>query len=323
MLDPRQVQLPAALPSATQLEEASDVAFRQFSFRELTYRRFMAHPIAKWALVVLVLLAIACYGAPLWHALLPGVIRGEQQFTLVDVEQAPSLNHFFGTDEFLGFDIFSQVLYGGRWSLMIGVGSMALATVVGVVVGSVSGYIGGRVDALLMRITDVFLTVPVLLTVPMASKIFGHPGASTMAQVLPVLVIFGLLSWPQIARIVRSTFLSLREQQFAEAARALGTSSTRIMFRHLLPNSVGPIVVAFTLGIAFNIVLEAFVSFLGFGLRDPVYSWGSIISGAQGDLINGNWWWITFPGLAITTTVLCINFIGDGLRDALDPRIIN
>lgn len=313
MLDPRAVELPSQLPVVT---EAGELPEKQFSFRELTVTRFMAHPTAKWALLALTIIFIACYGAPIWHLLFPNWFDGIGDFTLADVEQPPSLKHLFGTDQFLGLDIFSQVLYGGRLSLMIGLGSMVVATSIGVAVGAIAGYAGGLADAIMMRITDVFLTVPVLLTIPLASKVFGH------ADPVTLLIIFGLLSWQSIARIVRSTFLSLREQQFAEAARALGANPGRIIFRHLLPNAVGPIVVAFTLGVANNIVLEAFVSFLGFGLAPPIYSWGSIISNAQGDLLNGDWWWITFPGLMITATVLCINFIGDGFRDALDPKIV-
>lgn len=315
MRDPRSFELAVELPAITETA-AVEVSEKQFSFRELTYRRFMAHPMAKWASLGLLIILVACYGAPIWHVLFPNWFQGLGEFDISQVEQPPSLRHLFGTDEYLGLDIFSQTLYGGRISLMIGIGSMVIATAIGVSIGAVAGYAGGWADAVMMRITDVFLTIPVLLTIPLASKVFGHNGPTT------IMVIFGVLSWQNIARIVRSTFLSLRETQFAEAARALGVNPARIIFRHLLPNSVGPIVVAFTLGIALNIVLEAFVSFLGFGLEAPVYTWGSIISNAQGDLINGNWWWITFPGLMITTTVLCMNFIGDGLRDALDPRIV-
>ncbi len=314
MLDPRTVLAPSDRPA---FAEGDEVGVKQFSFRELTVRRFRQHPTAKWALLVLGIIVVACYGAPLWHLLFPGWIQGIGEFHLEDVESPPSFKHLFGTDQYLGLDIFSQVLYGGRISLVIGLGSMAMATVIGVAWGAIAGYFGGWLDAVLMRVVDVFLTIPVLLTIPLASKVFGH------ADTLTIMMIFGFLSWQSIARIVRSTFLSLREMQFAEAARALGVGPMRIIFRHLLPNSVGPIVVAFTLGVAFNIVLEAFVSFLGFGLQPPIYSWGSIISNAQGDLINGNWWWITFPGLTITATVLCMNFIGDGFRDALDPKIVN
>jgi peptide/nickel transport system permease protein len=161
------------------------------------------------------------------------------------------------------------------------------------------------------------LTLPALLIVPLASRIFGADNP------LYIALIFGFLSWQSIARIVRSQFLSLREMQFTEAARALGVPPIRIIFRHLLPNAIGPIAVAFTLGIAGNIVLEAFISFLGFGIQPPQVSWGSILGQAEEYLIEGNWWWITFPGIMITVTVLCVNFIGDGLRDAFDPKIVD
>ena len=313
MLDTRQVESVTVSPVGAGIDEGSDVAVRQFSFRELTYRRFMRHPTAKWAVVGLVLIAIACYGAPLWHVIAPNFVVLPDSFGGAN-ELAPTLAHPFGTDQFLGHDIFSQVLFGGRLSLMIGIGSMIIATSIGVTWGAVAGYFGGRTDAVLMRVTDIFLTIPVLLTIPLASKVFGHADPGT------ILIIFGLLSWPSISRIVRSTFLSLRESQFAEAARALGASAPRIIFRHLLPNSVGPIMVAFTLGIAYNIVLEAFVSFLGFGVN-PIYpTWGNVLSNALTFIPVGNWWWPLFPGLAIIMTVLAVNFIGDGLRDALDPR---
>jgi peptide/nickel transport system permease protein len=314
MLDTRQVG-GESLTSATTLE-VDEIGVKQFSFRELTYRRFMHHPTAKWSFLALVIIVILCYGAPIWHLIFPHFIQAPDEFTLLDAGQGPSLKHLLGTDSYNGHDIFSLILYGGRLSLFIGIGSMIVAVVIGVFFGAIAGYVGGVLDALLMRLTDVFLTVPALLLVPLAARIFGQASAWKIA------LIFGLLSWPVIARIVRSSFLSLREMQFAEAARSLGVPPMRIIFRHLLPNAVGPIVVAFTLGIANNIVLEAFVSFLGFGLQPPTYSWGSTLAGAQGVLVQGNWWWITFPGLAVVATVLCINFIGDGLRDALDPKII-
>ena len=315
MLDARQVEVSDDIGKKAYPEE-SDIAFRQFSFKELTYRRFMRHPIAKWAALAMLLIVVACYGAPIWHALFPQVIQAPDQYTPSDAGVGPSLKHFFGTDSFNGHDIFSLVLYGGQLSLLIGIGSMLLATTLGVSIGAFAGYFGGILDALLMRVTDVLLTIPALLIIPLAARIFAQDNASYIA------IIFGLLSWPSIARIVRSSFLSLRSMQFTEAARALGVPSTRIIFRHLVPNAIGPIVVSFTLGIALNIVLEAFISFLGFGIQPPTYSWGSTLTGAQGVMIAGNWWWITFPGLAVVATVLCINFIGDALRDALDPKII-
>jgi peptide/nickel transport system permease protein len=265
----------------------------------------------------LAIIMVACYGAPLWHTLFPNFIQLPTDFDLAQAGKGPSLAHPFGSDSLNGHDIFSLVLYGGQLSLIIGIGSMILAVVLGVTVGAAAGYFGGFPDALMMRVTDVLLTLPALLIVPLATRIFAADNPFYIA------LIFGFLSWQSIARIVRSQFLSLREMQFTEAARALGVPPSRIIFRHLLPNAVGPIVVAFTLGIAGNIVLEAFISFLGFGIQPPQYSWGSILSGAEEFLIVGNWWWITFPGLMVTATVLCVNFIGDGLRDAFDPKIVN
>jgi ABC-type dipeptide/oligopeptide/nickel transport system permease subunit len=317
MLDPRVEELRATqLPAAIAAEKA-DVDERQFSFRELTYRRFMAHPLAKWGTLGLAVILVLCYGAPVWHFLFPGFIQAPNQFTIADASQAPSLRHLLGTDSYNGHDILSLILYGGRISLLIGIGGMVVATIIGIPVGAVAGYAGGFVDAFLMRITDVMLSIPILLLVPLAARIFGEGNATNIA------IIFGLFSWMPLARILRSYILSLREMQFTEAARALGVPTYRIIFRHLLPNAIGPIVVSFTLGIALNIVLEAFVSFLGFGIQPPTYSWGSTLTGAQGVMIEGNWWWITFPGLAVVMTVLFINFMGDGLRDALDPKIVN
>jgi peptide/nickel transport system permease protein len=313
MLDRRQVE---EAPSTGVPTADIEIAEKQFSFREITYRRFMHHPLGKWSVVALLAIVIACYGAPLWHLLFPNFIQAPDQYTLLDANQPPSLKHIMGTDSYNGHDIFSLILYGGQLSLLIGIGSMVLATLLGVSIGAFAGYFGGVLDALLMRVTDVLLTIPALLIIPLAARVFAQENAAYIA------IIFGLLSWPAIARIVRSSFLSLRGMQFTEAARALGVPSYRIIFRHLVPNAIGPIVVSFTLGIALNIVLEAFISFLGFGIQPPTYSWGSTLTGAQGVMISGNWWWITFPGLAVVATVLCINFIGDALRDALDPKII-
>jgi peptide/nickel transport system permease protein len=316
--------LERAIENQVQLEHPTeapgadyDLAIKQYSLREIVYRRFIHHPLAKWGVLGLAIIAIACYGAPLWHGLFPNFIQAPSQFDLTQSNQGPSLRHLFGTDSLNGHDIFSLVLYGGQLSLIIGVGSMILATAVGVTVGAFAGYVGGLPDAVMMRVTDVLLTLPALLIVPLATRIFAADNPFYIA------LIFGFLSWQTIARIVRSQFLSLREMQFTEAARALGVAPSRIIFRHLLPNAIGPIIVAFTLGIAGNIVLEAFISFLGFGIQPPQYSWGSILSGAEEFLIVGNWWWITFPGLMVTATVLCVNFIGDGLRDAFDPKIVS
>jgi peptide/nickel transport system permease protein len=178
----------------------------------------------------------------------------------------------------------------------------------------VAGYAGGIIDNVLMRIVDVFFAIPFLFVILVASRFFGQ------GELIPLILIFGLLSWPLIARLVRALFLSLREADFVEAARAVGVSDARITFRHILPSALGPVIVAMTLTMAGNIVLEAFVSYLNFGLSSDQTSWGNALSNAQTVLSQGNWWWAFFPGMAIALTVLAINFIGDGLRDALDPR---
>ena len=312
MLDTKAVTVATDGPSIT----AADLGTKQFSFRELTWLRFTAHPSAKWAGLGLIVIAVACYGAPVWHALFPNYIQSTTQFDVLSANSPPSLVHLFGTDSYNGHDIFSLVLWGGRLSLLIGLGSMLIAVCIGVGVGASAGYLGGASDNVLMRFTDILLTLPVLLVVPLATRLFGQ------ADPLHITVIFGLITWAPLSRIVRSQVLSLREQQFTEAARALGVPAWRIIVRHLMPNAIGPVVVYFTLGVASNIVLEAFISFLGLGLKPPTYSWGTILSDAQSVMTEGNWWWVTFPGLVLTMTVICINFVGDGLRDALDPKIV-
>jgi ABC-type dipeptide/oligopeptide/nickel transport system permease subunit len=178
----------------------------------------------------------------------------------------------------------------------------------------VAGFVGGWVDNLLMRVVDAFFAIPFLFVILVAARFFGE------GQVWTIILIFGLLSWPLIARLVRASYLSLREMDYVEAARAVGVSPARIAFRHILPNAIGPVIVAMTLTMASNIVLEAFVSYLNFGINPEETSWGNALSNAQNALILGNWWWAFFPGMAIAISVIAINFVGDGLRDALDPH---
>jgi peptide/nickel transport system permease protein len=281
----------------------------------LVARRFLEHPLAKWWAGAFLLMVVACYGVPIWRLLAPGLIQSPTEFNPLQADQPPSFAHPFGTDSLNGHDIFSLVLYGGRISLLIGVGSMIVAMSLAIALGSTAAFVGGWCDSLLMRMVDVAMSLPILLVLPVITKVLGYTSP------LSLTVILGLLTWPGPCRIFRSVALSLREQQFVEAARAVGVRPGRIMYRHLLPNMVGPILVAFTLGVGANILREAFVSWLGFGLQPPQYSWGTIMSGAQQYMLAGNWWWITFPGLALVFTVLSINFIGDGLRDAFDPKV--
>ncbi len=226
---------------------------------------------------------------------------------------APSLQHIFGTDR-NGRDVFAMTINGARISMSIGVFSMIIAGVVGMLVGAVSGYAGGWVDNALMRVVDVMFAIPFLFIILVAARFFGQ------GDVTSLILILGLLSWPLVARLVRAQFLSLREADFVDAARAVGVSDARIAFRHVLPNALGPVIVAMTLLMAAAIVTEAFVSFLNFGIKETQVSWGNALSNAQSALSLGDWWWAFFPGMAIALTVIAINFIGDGLRDALDPR---
>jgi peptide/nickel transport system permease protein len=198
--------------------------------------------------------------------------------------------------------------------LIIGVGAALLAAMIGATVGGVAGYFGGWADNLLMRVVDVLLSLPLLFVILVVSKFLG--GGNWMV----IIFVFAALGWPGQARLVRSLFLTLRNEVFVEAARAVGISNRRIIFRHILPNALSPLIVSTTLAVASIIVTEAFVSFLGFGVDPTQPTWGNALNGAVRFIPQGNWWWPFFPGIAIVLTVLGINFMGDGLRDALDPR---
>ena len=199
-----------------------------------------------------------------------------------------------------------MVVNGARISMIVGVFSTLIAGFIGVIVGTVSGYMGGKVDNVLMRLVDVLFAIPFLFVILVAARFFGHGDVNSLV------VIFGLLSWALIARLVRASFLSLREADFVDAARAVGVGPTRIAFRHILPNALGPVIVAMTLLMAANIVLESFVSYLNFGISETQVSWGNALANAQNALSLGNWWWAFFPGAAIALTVIAINFVGDG-----------
>lgn len=242
----------------------------------------------------------------------------------------PSLEHPFGTNV-NGLDVLGLVVHGARISLFLSVLAMLVACIVGTVVGIVSGYFGSWVDAVLMRIADVFLSVPLIFVLLLASRFLVNPPPeggtggngvqdSSLRSIILLPVIIGLLTWPAVARLVRSVTLSVKQQEFVTSARALGSKNGRIMFLHILPNVINPVVVAGTLIVGQNIVLEAFLSYLGYGIQIPLRSWGTALAQSQNEFVNGNWWWAFFPGFFILLTVLAINFIGDGLRDALDPR---
>ena len=239
--------------------------------------------------------------------------------------QPPSRAHPFGTDT-IGRDILARTIYGGQISLSIGIIAAVVEVVIGVLVGATSGYFGGWLDDILMRITEAMLIIPSLFLLIVLAKAFGGKvpelhllGRSFSGSVVVIIFVIGFTSWMYLARIVRANVLSLREQDFISASRALGVSDGRIIFKHLLPNTIAPIIVTATLGVSGAILSEAYVSFLGLGVQTPTASWGNMLDSSVKYIQTAPWLWF-FPGLLIMLTVLCINFVGDGLRDALDPR---
>jgi peptide/nickel transport system permease protein len=268
-------------------------------------RRFLRHRLAVVGLVVLVLLYVAVFSAEYWVPLSP-----TDQDVLVGTSP-PGADHWFGTDK-LGRDYFAQTIYAGQVSLTIGLGVALISTIVGTIMGSLAGFFGRWIDQLLMRVTDLFLIVPGIAVLAIALRKFGT------ATSIIVLVLAGL-GWMQVARVVRGQVLGVKEKEFVDAARAAGASNFRIITRHVLPNSIGPIVVNATLAVAVAIVAESTLSFLGFGVQRPETSWGNLLFDAKGNT-QFDTHLLYFPGLFILLTVLCINFVGDGLRDALDPQ---
>jgi peptide/nickel transport system permease protein len=272
----------------------------------LFWRRFLRHRMAVVGAVVLVLIILVCFGAR-WIAPYPK----NKQDLLAGVV-GPSGQHWFGTDE-LGRDQLTEILYAGQISLKIGLVVALISTVVGTVFGSIAGYFGRWVDQLLMRLTDLFLVVPGIAILAIAIKKLGNNN-------LTIIFVLAALGWMYIARVVRSQVLSIKEKEFIEAARASGASHVRIIGRHLLPNTIGPILVNATLAIAAAIITESTLSFLGFGVQPPDTSWGRMLSDARGYVGTDKAHLIYFPGLALLLVVLSVNFIGDGLRDAFDPQ---
>ena len=233
----------------------------------------------------------------------------------------PSAGHPFGVDE-QGRDVMARVIYGARVSLIVGIVGTAIATFIGVAIGLLAGFYRGWVDTLLSRLTDVVLSMPILLLglgIGAACSVRGCLSGAIQPGVTEILFLIGFLTWTYVARIVRGLVLSLRESEFVVASRALGASNLRIMFREILPNLVAPIIVYSSLLIPLNILLEAALSFLGVGIRAPTASWGQMIASAT-PIFNTAWWYMVFPGLALLLTVLAFNLLGDGLRDALNPR---
>ncbi len=278
------------------------------------YRR---HRMAMIGTVVLAILVVAVIVGPLLMPMDPSSVGD-----FANAFQPPSVSHPMGTDP-LGRDLMAMILYGGRVSIAVGIAAMLVAVFLGTTLGSFSGYFGGRVDNGLVWVTDLFLalpTLPVLLLViylfrDSLRKAFGI----NMGIFILTVVVIGALSWMPIARLVRASFLSLKQKEFVEAAHSVGSRTPNIMFRHILPNSMSPIIVAATLSVGAAIILESTLSFLGVGFPPDMPTWGRLLYDSR-DYIEQFPWLAIFPGLLISLTVLSINFMGDGLRDALDPR---
>jgi peptide/nickel transport system permease protein len=280
------------------------------------FRRFRRHRLAMVGVLVLTAMVAAVVIGPFVYRVPIDEIDFKAKL------KAPSAAHPFGTDD-LGQDILARILYGGRISLAVGVVAMLIGICVGTTVGAIAGQFGGVIDSILMRVTDLFLSLPqlpmfllvVYLFRDTMKKVFG----TEMGAFLLIVAVIGSLRWMPIARLVRAQILSLREKEFVEAARALGVPTARQVVRHVLPNAVGPVIVAGSLEVAAAIILESTLSFLGLGFPPDIPTWGRILFDAKDNLDFAPHWAI-FPGTAIFLAVLSINFIGDGLRDALDPR---
>jgi peptide/nickel transport system permease protein len=304
------------------LDTGAEIAAR--SPTQLFWRRFRRDRVAIVSLGFIVFLIVIAFAAPLVVDILGLPGPNTQNLNLTDSfgsPLGPSAGHPFGVDQ-LGQDVMSRVIYGTRVSLEVGIIGTTIATFIGVVAGTLAGFYRGWIDMLISRTLDVFFSIPLLLLglgIGAACAVRGcagnliHPGLST------IIFLISFATWPTIARLVRGLVLSLREREFVDASRALGASNTRIMFREILPNLTAPVIVYASLQIPTNILLEASLSYLGVGINPPTASWGKMVAEAAPNFTTA-WWYMVFPGAALLLTVLAFNLLGDGLRDALNPR---
>ncbi len=308
--------IPASVIASAAPDSAMTVRARQVSPSREAWRRFCRHKMAVVSLVILLsMVLLVVFGPLVWKVAINDIDFSARL-------KGPSWAHPFGTDD-LGQDIFARMLYGGRISLAVGLAAMMMAILVGVTIGAIAGVSRGAVDASLMWLTDLFLSLPQLPLLLLLIYLFRDSlksafGPEVGVFIMIVLVIGGF-RWMPVARLVRAQFFSLREKEYVEAARALGASTTRQVVRHILPNTLGPVIVAGTIDVAAAIIAESTLSFLGLGFPPDIPTWGRLLFDSK-DYLDIASYWAMFPGTAIFLTVLTINFIGDGLRDALDPR---
>ncbi len=279
---------------------------KTYSYWQLVWKRLRKHKLALVSGIILLILIFACLFAPFLTPYNYYDIDLDNRFA------PPSREHIMGTSE-IGHDIFTRILYGGRISLLVGFASAFAAAIIGGILGLVSGYYGGMIDNIIMRVADVFYSIPVLPLMLIIAKFLG----SSLTNIILIIVVFG---WMTVARIVRGMTLSLKNQEFSEAARAIGSSNIRIIYKHIFPNVMAPLIVSATLAIGGAIIYEASLSFLGLGIQPPTPSWGNMLQRAQEHIWRAPWM-AFWPGIFIFITVLCFNFLGDGLRDAMDPRL--
>ncbi|MDD7388496.1 MAG: ABC transporter permease [Lachnospiraceae bacterium] len=277
------------------------------SLMKKNIRKFMNNRLALFGLIVIVVMTVACVAGAI-----VGVDYNTPNPTIL--KQAPSSEHIFGTDT-IGRDLFARVLYGGCYSILIGVFCSVLSSVIGAVLGAIAGYFGGKVDSLIIRISEIFQAFPQLVLVMMLVALMNKRGLGNL------LFIFVVTGWMTTFRMVRNEFMSLKTETYVKVCEAFGMSKSSIMFKQILPNVMSPIIVSTTTNVAFFILQEAALSFIGLGVADSTPTWGNILNAAKSVSVVTNQWWIwVFPGLAISLFVLAINFFGDGLRDVLDPK---
>jgi peptide/nickel transport system permease protein len=301
--------------------DAESLGIAHLTTSQLVFRRFRKHKMAIVGMIGVVLLVL--------FIIIGAVVIPQTKANQVDLSAnlaAPSRLHIMGTDS-TGRDVFSRIIYGGQISMLIGLLSVLISVSLGTIIGGLAAYYGKWVDVILMRFTEAMLSIPSLFLLIVLGKTFGQSvktitvfGHSFSGSVGIVIVVIGLTSWMYLARIVRANVLSLKEMDYISAARSLGASNARIFFNHLVPNTLGIIIVSSTLGLASAILTEAYVSFLGLGVQPPTASWGNMLTSAQSFIQRGAWWMWVFPSLFIVFTILCINLMGDGLRDAFDPH---
>lgn len=288
---------------------------------QLIWRRFRRHRMA--------VLGMVGFGLIVLFIIIGSIYISEDEANAVDLQArltAPNGQFLMGTDT-TGRDIFARIIHGGQISLFVGITSVIVSVTLGTLIGGLAGFFGGWVDSILMRFTEAMLSIPQLFLLIVLGKFIGRDietivilGRTISGSVLIVIFVIGLTSWMGLSRIVRANVLSLKEMDYVSVSKSLGSSELRTFFRHLIPNTMGVIIVATTLGLAGSILSEAYVSFLGLGIQPPTASWGNLLTSAQSFISQGSWWMWVFPSIFIVLTILFVNLMGDGLRDAFDPR---